>query len=209
MAESSVTVCTDKLLKVLVIGDVKHFDERYKFTLGVDFTLKTLRGNINYTDLFSLASRWRFKNMSRVYYKGAMGALVVFDITKSPTSGGKVCLNGGCPIPAVLLANKCDMTGRDGDLLSSLDSFCEDNNLVGWFETSAKDNINIDEAGAFFVKQMMLCDTGPSNEDHHWDTIKVSEAPEESRSRSQSWCCWRPRQRAKQRPPAVRRSDRT
>lgn len=86
--------------------------------------------------------------MSRVYYKGAMGALVVFDITKSSTLeaasewkqdlNSKVCLDGGCPVPAVLLANKCDMKGRDRDLVSSLDGFCKDNSFTAWFETSAK-----------------------------------------------------------------------
>ena len=86
--------------------------------------------------------------MSRVYYKGAMGALVVFDITNSSTLeaasewkqdlDSKVCLDSGRPVPAVLLANKCDMTGRDGGLVSSLDGFCKDNRFLGWFETSAK-----------------------------------------------------------------------
>lgn len=90
----------------------------------------------------------RFKEMSRVYYKGAMGAIVVFDITNSSSLeaasewkqdlDSKVCLTSGCPLPAVLLANKCDMKGKDRDLLSSLDSFCEDNSFMGWFETSAK-----------------------------------------------------------------------
>lgn len=86
--------------------------------------------------------------MSRVYYKGAMGALVVFDITKSSSLKGaaewkqdldsKVRLSSGRPIPAVLLANKCDLKERDEDLMSSLDSFCEDNSFSCWFETSAK-----------------------------------------------------------------------
>lgn len=86
--------------------------------------------------------------MSRVYYKGAMGALVVFDITKRSTLEAasewkqdldrNVCLTSGQSVPAVLLANKCDLKGRDRDVVSSLDGFCKDNNFVGWFETSAK-----------------------------------------------------------------------
>lgn len=55
MAGSSVTLCADKLFKVLVIGDPgvgkssiilrylnKCFDERYKASIGVDFALKTI-----------------------------------------------------------------------------------------------------------------------------------------------------------------------
>lgn len=86
--------------------------------------------------------------MSRVYYKGAMGALVVFDVTNSLTLeaasqwkqelDGKVRLDGGRLIPAVLLANKCDKREWDRDLVSSLNSFCQLNGFSAWFETSAK-----------------------------------------------------------------------
>ncbi|XP_044230304.1 ras-related protein Rab-32 [Thunnus albacares] len=213
MAGSTVTVCTEELFKVLVIGDLgvgkssivlryvhKRFDETYKLSIGVDFALKTIEWDTETVvrlQLWDIAGHERFKKMSRAYYKGAMGALVVFDITNSSTLEGasqwkqdldsRVCLDSGHPVPAVLLANKCDMTGRDGDLVSSLDSFCNDKGFLGWFETSAKDDINIDEAVALLVKQMMLCNTSPSNEEHDWERIKVSQAPGESQS--QTSCC--------------------
>lgn len=86
--------------------------------------------------------------MSRVYYKGAMGAMVVFDINNRHSLeaaaqwkrdlDSNVCLQSGRPIPAVLLANKCDMKGGNNDLLSTLDRFCQDHSFAGWFETSAK-----------------------------------------------------------------------
>ncbi|XP_026160893.1 ras-related protein Rab-32 [Mastacembelus armatus] len=217
MARRSVSVCTDKLFKVLVIGDLgvgktsiilryvnKLFDDTYKASIGVDFALKTIEWNTRTVvrlQFWDIAGQERIKNMSRAYYKGAMGAVVVFDVTHSPTLeaasewkrdlDSKVCLDSGHPIPAVLLANKCDMKGWDGGFVSSLDRFCKDNGFLGWFETSAKDNINIDEASAFLVKQMMLCDIGLSNDEHHRDGIKVSHTPRETQS--QSLCCWRPR----------------
>uniref|UniRef100_UPI0037E8C4A3 ras-related protein Rab-32 n=1 Tax=Semicossyphus pulcher TaxID=241346 RepID=UPI0037E8C4A3 len=213
MAGSSMT-CSDKLFKVLVIGDLgvgkssiilryvkKQFDEGYKSSIGVDFALKTIEWDqrtVVRLQLWDIAGQERFKKMTRVYYKRAMGALVVFDITKSSTLeaalewkkdlDSKLCLDSGRPVPAVLLANKCDMTGRNRDVVASLDSFCKDNNFLGWFQTSAKENINIDEAGAFLVKQMMLCDAGLSNEEEHCrDRIKVSQPPGESQS--QTGCC--------------------
>ncbi|XP_030574078.1 ras-related protein Rab-32 [Archocentrus centrarchus] len=216
MGRSSVTLSTDKLFKVLVIGDLgvgkssivmryvnKCFDERYKGTIGVDFALKSIEWDAKTVvrlQFWDIAGQERFKKMSRVYYKGAMGAIVVFDITNSCTLeaasewkqdlDSKVCLDSGHLVPAVLLANKCDLTGRDGDVVSSLDSFCKDNSFLGWFETSAKDNINIEEAGAFLVKQMMLCDTSLSTEERHWDKIKVNQTPADSPN--QSLCCGRP-----------------
>ncbi|KAL3968602.1 integrator complex subunit 8 [Sarotherodon galilaeus] len=195
MGRISVTLSTEKLFKVLVIGDLgvgkssvvmryvnKRFDETYKASIGVDFALKTIEWDpktVVRLQLWDIGGQERVKNMSRVYYKEAMGAVVVFDITNSSTLEAA---SDGQPIPAVLLANKCDLTGRDGALVSSLDSFCKDNSFLGWFETSAKDDINIEEAGAFLVKQIMLCDTSLSTEEHHWDRIKVNQTPTESQS---------------------------
>lgn len=58
----------------------------------------------------------RFGNMTRVYYKEAVGAFVVFDVTRAQTFDAvtkwktdldtKVTLADGSPIPTVLLANK-------------------------------------------------------------------------------------------------------
>ena len=58
----------------------------------------------------------RFGNMTRVYYKEAVGAFIVFDVTRASTFeavqkwkndlDAKVTLSDGSPIPCVLLANK-------------------------------------------------------------------------------------------------------
>lgn len=91
----------------------------------------------------------RFGNMTRVYYREAMGAFIVFDVTR-PASfeavtkwkedlDSKVTLANGKHVATVLLANKCDQ-GRD--VLTNngikMDQFCQENGFVGWFETSAK-----------------------------------------------------------------------
>uniref|UniRef100_A0A665XEJ6 Ras-related protein Rab n=1 Tax=Echeneis naucrates TaxID=173247 RepID=A0A665XEJ6_ECHNA len=153
-----------KLYKVLVIGDLgvgkssvifryvnKCFDEKYKMSIGVDFALKTIEWDAQTVvrlHLWDIAGHERFKQMSRAFYKGAMGALVVFDIANRSTLIGasewkqdldkKLSLDNGQPIPVVLLANKCDMSEKDEELLASLDNFCKENRFVGWFETSAK-----------------------------------------------------------------------
>lgn len=90
----------------------------------------------------------RFRKMSRVYYKGAMGVLVVFDVTNSSTLEAasewkqdldrKVRLHSGRLVPSVLLANKCDLKGRDRGDMSRLNTFCEEYSFSSWFETSAE-----------------------------------------------------------------------
>ena len=62
----------------------------------------------------------RFGNMTRVYYKEAVGAFIVFDVTRVSTFeavqkwkndlDSKVHLPDGSPIPCVLLANKVSLT---------------------------------------------------------------------------------------------------
>ncbi|CAJ1063897.1 ras-related protein Rab-38 [Xyrichtys novacula] len=107
----------------------------------------------------------RFGNMTRVYYREAMGAFIVFDVTRHTTFeavvkwkedlDSKLTLADGQSIATVLLANKCDQ-GRE--LISNgikMDQFCKDHGFVGWFETSAKDNLNIGEAANFLVKHII------------------------------------------------------
>lgn len=58
----------------------------------------------------------RFGNMTRVYYKDAVGAFIVFDVTRSATFDAvmkwkqdldsKVQSANGSPIPCILIANK-------------------------------------------------------------------------------------------------------
>ena len=35
-----------------------------------------------------------------------------------------------------------------------MDKFCEEKGFIGWYETSAKENINIDEASSFLVQKV-------------------------------------------------------
>jgi len=71
--------------------------------------------------LWDIAGQERFGNMTRVYYKEAHGAFIVFDVTRDETFDlaqrwkndidNKVTLPNGDPIPVVLLANKVPPPG--------------------------------------------------------------------------------------------------
>lgn len=106
----------------------------------------------------------RYGNMTRVYYREAVGALVVFDMTRASTFqavlkwkgdlDAKVALCNGYPVPAVLLANKCDQQ-RHGlcAKLPKLESFSKEQGFVGWYETSAKvwSSLNVREFRMFHI----------------------------------------------------------
>ncbi|XP_029957674.1 ras-related protein Rab-38b [Salarias fasciatus] len=170
----------EHLYKVLVIGDLgvgktsvirryvhQTYSNNYRATIGVDFALKVLNWDSETVrlQLWDIAGQERFGNMTRVYYREAMGAFIVFDVTRPTTFeavvkwkedlDSKLMLANGQSIATVLLANKCDQ-GRE--LTSNgikMDQFCKDHGFVGWFETSAKDNLNISEAANFLVKHIM------------------------------------------------------
>ncbi|CAK6967295.1 hypothetical protein INR49_018632 [Scomber scombrus] len=171
----------EHLYKILVIGDLgvgktsiikryvhHNFSPNYRATIGVDFALKVLNWDQETVrlQLWDIAGMERFGNMTRVYYREAMGAFIVFDVTR-PASfeaiakwkedlDSKLTLANGKNVATVLLANKCDQ-GRD--VLTNngikMEQFCQENGFVGWFETSAKENINIDEAANCLVKHII------------------------------------------------------
>ncbi|XP_029029245.1 ras-related protein Rab-38b [Betta splendens] len=174
----------EHLYKVLVIGDLgvgktsiirryvhQTYSSNYRATIGVDFALKVLNWDSETVrlQLWDIAGQERFGNMTRVYYREAMGALIVFDVTRPSTFeavlkwkqdlDSKLMLANGQSIATVLLANKCDQ-GRE--LTSNgikMDQFCRDHGFAGWFETSAKDNLNINDAANFLVKHIMATES--------------------------------------------------
>jgi Ras-related protein Rab-32 len=148
----------------------------YKSTIGVDFALKVIQwtpGTIVRIQLWDIAGQERFGNMTRVYYKEAVGALVVYDVSRFSTFEGvskwkadlddKLRLPDGSRIPAVLLANKIDLqdsaAGPPGAMIKNqqgeMDKFCQEKQFMGWFGTSAKEDKNIEDACRFLISKIL------------------------------------------------------
>uniref|UniRef100_A0A8B9Y794 Ras-related protein Rab n=1 Tax=Bos mutus grunniens TaxID=30521 RepID=A0A8B9Y794_BOSMU len=203
---------SEHLFKVLVIGELgvgktsiikryvhQLFSQHYRATIGVDFALKVLNWDsrtLVRLQLWDIAGQERFGNMTRVYYKEAVGAFIVFDISRGSTFDAvlkwksdldsKVHLPNGSPIPAVLLANKCDQKKDSGQTPSQMDQFCKEHGFTGWFETSAKDNVNIDEAARFLVENILANHQSFPNEEND-GRIKLEEETVKKESKTQ--CC--------------------
>nr|CAD7263903.1 unnamed protein product [Timema shepardi] len=175
----------EHLYKILVIGELgtgktsiikryvhQFFSQHYRATIGVDFALKVLNWDTNTIirlQLWDIAGQERFGNMTRVYYKEAVGAFIVFDVTRAATFDAvvkwkqdldtKVQLPDGSPIPCVLLANKCDQQ-KEGlvNNPAKMEEYCKERGFTGWYETSAKENINIEEAARLLVTKILQND---------------------------------------------------
>lgn len=153
----------------------------------MDFALKQLyvRDTVVKLQLWDICGQDRFGAIARVYYKGAFGAVLVYDLTRDATFetiakwkaeiDSKVLLPNGTPLPVVLLANKSDLKNEAIDGVSipslrlspvkltyrsiyqeALDAYCKEHGFVGWFETSAKLNTNIDEALNLLVEKVTM-----------------------------------------------------
>ncbi|XP_076084742.1 ras-related protein Rab-32-like isoform X1 [Mytilus galloprovincialis] len=205
----------EHLYKILVIGELgtgktsiikryvhQFFSQHYRATIGVDFALKVLNWDADTVvrlQLWDIAGQERFGNMTRVYYKEAVGCFIVFDVTRASTFeavtkwkadlDSKVTLSDSTPVPCVLLANKCDQA-KEGlvNNVSQMDDFCKEKGFVGWFETSAKENINIEEAARFLVTRILQNDEAIAKDEADTDRI-ILNGPKDSSLTEKKGCC--------------------
>lgn len=97
------------------------------------------------------ASNDRFRAITSSYYRGALGAMLVYDITRQQTFENlKKWLHelrefGNRDMVIVLIGNKSDLGDsrevdvEDGQKLAQLENLC-------FMETSAKENLNVEDA---------------------------------------------------------------
>ncbi len=136
-----------------------RFSEQYIVTIGSQFAVKTVQAiDFNGTEVlvkllvWDLAGQQRFDFIRSSYYQGSRGALLVFDTTRKSTflelprwleEADKAL---GMRIPIVLLANKVDLVEERVIDTETGKQFAEENNLVGYLETSALTGQNVEEA---------------------------------------------------------------
>ncbi|MHA1731280.1 MAG: GTP-binding protein, partial [Promethearchaeota archaeon] len=119
----------DYLFKIIAVGDGGcgktaltirfahgYFQESYKMTIGVEFAVKLIEiaGNKTKLQIWDTGGQERFSYVRPLYYRGAMGALVLFDVTNResfdhvPNWLEEVNQNVG-EVPMVLVGNKADL----------------------------------------------------------------------------------------------------
>ena len=91
---------SDYLFKLLLIGDSgvgksclllrfadDTYTESYISTIGVDFKIRTIEldGKTIKLQIWDTAGQESFRSITRSYYRGAAGALLVYDITRRDT----------------------------------------------------------------------------------------------------------------------------
>ena len=123
----------DMIFKLVLIGDsfvgktnimsqyLSHeFHEDTKATVGVEFGSKrfSIDGKVVKAQIWDTAGQEKYKSITNAYYKGAKGALVVFDITRKETFDSvdrwinDLVSSGDKNLTILLIGNKCDLENQ-------------------------------------------------------------------------------------------------
>ncbi|CAH1255108.1 ras-related protein Rab-10-like [Branchiostoma lanceolatum] len=156
----------DLLFKLLLIGDSgvgktcilfrfsdDAFNTTFISTIGIDFKIKTveLHGKKIKLQIWDTAGQERFHTITTSYYRGAMGIMLVYDITnpKSFDNISKWLRNidehANEDVERMLIGNKCDMDDKRIVGTDRGENIAKEHG-IRFYETSAKANINIEKA---------------------------------------------------------------
>lgn len=161
--------------KILLIGDQSvgktcmfqqfsdnTYDENQISTIGVEFKHLKIKINENKEIDFTLwdtAGQERFRSITKNYYKGAHGFLLIYDVTNRETLEGiqnwlkSIKENSRPNVKIMLIGNKIDISKKrqisteEGKQLAKKYS-------CTFYETSAKSNLNVGEVISTIIKMV-------------------------------------------------------
>jgi Ras-related protein Rab-2A len=131
----------------------KRFQPVHDLTIGVEFGARmiSIDGKQIKLQIWDTAGQESFRSITRSYYRGAAGALLVYDITRRETfdhlaswlEDARQHANPNMTI--MLIGNKADLSHRRAVSTEEGEAFARDHGLV-FLETSAKTALNVEEA---------------------------------------------------------------
>lgn len=156
----------DYLFKIVLIGDSgvgksnllsrftrNEFSLESRSTIGVEFATKSIQvdGKIIKAQVWDTAGQERYRAITSAYYRGAVGALLVYDIAKHVTYENverwlkELRDHADQNIVIMLVGNKSDLRHLRAVPIEEARSFAEKNNL-SFIEASALDSTNVESA---------------------------------------------------------------
>ncbi|KAK7688980.1 Ras- protein Rab-11A [Cerrena zonata] len=156
----------DYLFKVVLIGDSgvgksnllsrftrNEFNLESKSTIGVEFATRSLNvdGKNIKAQIWDTAGQERYRAITSAYYRGAVGALLVYDISKHGTYVNvtrwlkELRDHADANIVIMLVGNKSDLKHLRAVPTDEAKTFAAENGL-SFIETSALDASNVESA---------------------------------------------------------------
>lgn len=205
----------DYLFKVVLIGDSgvgksnllsrftrNEFCSESKSTIGVEFATRSMEveGKTIKAQIWDTAGQERYRAITSAYYRGAVGALLVYDVTKSESFDNvqkwlrELRDHADANIFIMLVGNKSDlehlrcMSREAGVNFSSKEG-------LSFIETSALDSTNVELAFQQTLTEIYRIiskraqdSCGPDDQQMEGSTIVVRAVSEGVKSRK-SQCC--------------------
>ncbi|KMZ71256.1 Ras-related protein Rab-8A [Zostera marina] len=202
----------DYLIKLLLIGDSGvgksclllrfsdgSFTTSFITTIGIDFKIRTIEldGKRIKLQIWDTAGQERFRTITTAYYRGAMGILLVYDVTDESSFNNirnwirNIEQHASDNVNKILVGNKADMDESKRAVPTSKGQALADEYGIQFFETSAKTNLNVEQV--FFsigrdIKQR-LAESDNKPEDRTVKINKPDQAGGENTPSVKSSCC--------------------
>uniref|UniRef100_A0A1J3JAV0 Ras-related protein RABA5c n=1 Tax=Noccaea caerulescens TaxID=107243 RepID=A0A1J3JAV0_NOCCA len=162
------------LFKIVIIGDSavgksnlltryarNEFNPNSKATIGVEFQTQSMviDGKEVKAQIWDTAGQERFRAVTSAYYRGAVGALVVYDITRRSTFENvgrwldELNTHSDTTVAKMLIGNKCDLESIRAVSIEEGKSLAESEGLF-FMETSALDSTNVKTAFELVIRDI-------------------------------------------------------
>ena len=156
----------DLQIKLMTIGDQAvgktalllrytddHFSDSVLTTIGIDFKIKfqQLNGKRVKLQIWDTAGQERFRTITQAYYRGAMGILLIYDVTNLKTFSNvknwvrNIQNYAPQTVNKILIGNKCDMESDRKVSFAQGEALAREYDMK-FFETSARENLNVHDA---------------------------------------------------------------
>ncbi|XP_076362936.1 ras-related protein Rab-35-like [Tachypleus tridentatus] len=196
----------DHLFKLLIIGDSgvgksslllrfadNTFSGNYITTIGVDFKIRTIEveGQRVKLQIWDTAGQERFRTITSTYYRGTHGVIVVYDVTNGESFANVKRwlheIEQNCDVVnRILVGNKNDDPDRKVVLTEDSQRFA-DQMEIQLFETSAKENINVEEMFNAITK--MVLKTKKEQKERQQQTREITVKLQRGSQRGKKKCC--------------------
>ncbi len=165
------------------------FKENYKMTIGVEFAVKSIevKNAQNYTynvklQIWDAAGQMRFRYVRPLYYKGAMGCIILFDITNResfdhiPMWIEEIRKEVG-EIPTLLVGNKSDLQDQRVVSQKEAEKLAKKLGFL-YVESSAKNGVGVGDIFKILAL-MMIGEEVPKEliEENLAQQLRTSETP--------------------------------
>ncbi|KAJ4705007.1 Ras-related protein like [Melia azedarach] len=202
----------DYLIKLLLIGDSgvgksclllrfsdDSFTTSFITTIGIDFKIRTIEldGKRIKLQIWDTAGQERFRTITTAYYRGAMGILLVYDVTDESSFNNirnwmrNIEQHAADNVNKILVGNKADMDESKRAVPTAKGQALADEYGIKFFETSAKTNFNVEQV--FFsiardIKQRLV-ETDSKAEPQTIKITKPDPAKGSTAAPEKSACC--------------------